>query len=259
MISFLLAIMFKQESRKIFSFSHVIYEVLNLFLTMTLIYFAGKSLTFSPERNLDTQINYLHFLFFGEIALILPLGLGDKVITQYTNLKANGFFQTIISLGHDPLKFVVQKSFIESYILIIRLVLMMILGELFLNTDLKLMNVINFFIPQFIGVFFFLFLALLFIYFHWEFNRGLKLFYSFQTILSLFAGQFFPREILPFEMSGLLKYLPHSLILDQSRSPHFSIGNTSILLAWALFLGLSFLLLRKATIYRLKRKSLYFA
>ena len=95
MISFLISLFFREEIKKSNFKMYLFYEIINLFLTVSLLYFAGKALAFSSQQNNDSQSNYLHFLFYGEIALILPLGFGDKVISQYTLLRSNGFFQLL--------------------------------------------------------------------------------------------------------------------------------------------------------------------
>ncbi len=258
MISFLMTIFFRQELKSKHFIVYLFYELVNVFLTFSLIYLAGKSLTFSSIQKANGANDYLHFLFFGEIALILPLGFGDKFINQYTNLKSNGFFQTILSFGHDPIWFIIKKSLVESYMLLVRVFALLIIGLYLLNFNFTFSQIFIFILTQFLGLVCFFIFAAIFIFIHWEFNRGLKLFYSLQTIFSVFSGQFFPRDVLPFELSNIIKFFPHSLILDQSRSLSFSSGNIMFLLGWTIFLGLSLYVFRKASIYRLKRKSVYF-
>lgn len=262
MISFFITIFLKRITIKMTLLSKLLFEFVNIGLTLGLIYFASESFNFKNLEAETNSISLLMFLLIGEIALVIPMSFAEKFLTNFIEIKNSQFYQTLLGLRISPIHFVLSKSFIDSIFPILRVGISLILGVILFKLNIYYAHFFIFVFLQILSVLIFAFMALISALIYLRFNRGIGLFYSLQSFAVILGGAYFPTNVFPNPLRNFSTLLPQTQIIQSSRELFQGVTPRStsliILSTWLVFFALFWLLFNTYTISWLKRKARFF-
>jgi ABC-type multidrug transport system permease subunit len=191
-------------------------EVFNVLMTFSLLYYAGQALEL--RSNHSESLNYFTFIFMGEISLIIPMCFADKLLSIFLNFYQQGMFATLLSFQINPFMTILKKGISEMIFPVLRVLLLCAFAISTTDFSFNGNDFLVFVISQIVGSFIYLILAFCSMYLYWNFQRGIKFFYTFQSVTAILGGQFFPLDVLPVKLSSIVFYLPTALMLNISRA-----------------------------------------
>lgn len=256
--TFFLGKIFKNKSL----FGKIIFELLSIFFTIALIYYAGQSFAFKGNDNSLGESSLFVFLIVGEISLVMPMSFAERIISYFQEIRSQQFYQTLLGLHISPTQFILSRAMVDVIFPFFRIVTIIVFCALFLNFNITFLSFLAFCGLQFLAICLFIFMALITNLIYLKFNRGIGLFYSAQSFAAILGGLYFPIKIFPGYIKNMSVVLPQTQILKASRqifhSPIIEVSPYLILLTW---LGLFFLLylsLNKYLVNSLKKKARFF-
>ncbi|GEM_PF-770977 len=215
MIAFLLSLFL----RKIFEtrswILKLFFELFSVFLTLSIIYYAGQSFELKTEETSTASL--FIFLLAGEVALIIPMGIAERLLGHYADIRNSHFLLTLTGLKISPLKYVLSKTAADSLFLILRVASILIVSKIFLSFPLNGQMFASFFLSQVFAVVCFVFMGLIAIQFYRKFQKGMGVFYSLQTVAAILGGIYFPVSVFPVYLKNLAVLIPQTLVLKISR------------------------------------------
>lgn len=217
MFSFILKFLFLQFGNGRRSAVWLIFsEIFSLVLTIYIFSMSNKLVDRSLVANEATS--YFHFLLIGELALILPVSLLENVIRNFLDFFQSHFTATLEGNQINAFRLILSKSITELALPILRVFLMFIFSTIIFKVPLALDAILLFSIVQLMGMIAMAVMGYLTIYFYRSFQRGLKLIYTFNSLLVVMGGAYFPVSFLPVFIRDYLVWLfPQSIILQLSR------------------------------------------
>lgn len=260
MISFLLRL-FLQRALGTRSFAgKILLELVSIFLTLVIIFYASRSFQFNTGT--EEGISLFVFLLAGEVSLILPVGLSEKLLNHFTDIIHSQFYQTLLGLRLSPLVYVLGKSIADAVFLLFRALAILVLSSLFLDFKLTPVMLLLFLVSQFFACVIFLLMGVIAVQFYRVFRRGLVFFYSFQSLAAIVGGVYFPVSIFPSSVKTISWLLPQTLILHVSRRifagafPDLLIFSAAF--GWIALLLFVCLTIEKHQLWWLKRNARFF-
>lgn len=260
MISFLLRL-FLQKTLRTKSFAgKLLLELVSVFLTLIIIFYASRSFNFTTGS--DEGVSLFVFLLAGEVSLILPAGVSEKLLNHFTDIVHSQFYQTLLGLKLSPLSFILGKTLSDSLLLLFRILAILFLSSLFLDFKLTPAMLVLFLISQIFASVIFLLMGLIAVQFYRVFKRGLVFFYSFQSIAAILGGVFFPVSVFPSSLKTISWILPQTLILHVSRNifsgkaPDLMVFSAAF--GWISLLLFAWLTIEKHQVHWLKRNARFF-
>lgn len=252
--------------RKVFGnkslFVKILFELLSIFFTIALIYYAGQSFAFKNVGNEIEGPSLFAFLIVGEISLVLPMSLSERIISNFLELRNQQFYQTLLGLQISPVKLILSRASVDAIFPLLRIVFILLFCALFLTFHFTFLSVMAFCGIQLIAIGIFIFMGLITNLLYLKFNRGIGLFYSVQSFASIVGGLYFPINFFPAYIKNFAIFLPQTQILKASREifqlqfldliPYF------ILISWFLLLVVIYLVLNYYLVNKLKRMSALF-
>ncbi len=206
------------------------YELFATTITIVVLYQAGLSYKFNYGEG-----NVFSFLVVGEIALILPLTLAERIIEKFQNIFNQQFFQTLSFVKIDPYKYLLKASLKEMLFPLLRLSLLLSFSFSMFAINVSMESLFLFLCIQFMAIFLFYFLGSIAIeIFLWS-KKGLRFYHTLNTIAALLGGAYFPADNFPIAIKEMAQFLPHSLVLTSSRAIFSGVSSVGIY-----FLGLGF-------------------
>lgn len=216
------------------------YEFFATTITIVVLYQAGLSYKFNYGEG-----NVFSFLVVGEIALILPLTLAERVIEKFQTIFNQQFFHTLSFVKIDPYKFLLKTSIKEMLFPLLRLSLLLSFSFSLFAINVSIESLFLFFCIQLLSLFLFCFLGLIAIeIFLWS-KKGLRFYHTLNTVAALLGGAYFPADNFPIAIKEMAQYLPHSLILSSSRAIFSGVSSIGIY-----FLGLGFWILALFVVHK---------
>lgn len=262
MTTTLFIILFQKMFNKQSILFKIVIEFFSVFLTLVLIYYASKSFNFKPTSELQNNSSLFTFLLLGEIALIIPMSAAERWLNNFSNLRNQQFYQTLLGLRISPLRYLLSQVIIDLFFPFMR-VLFIILGGYLLNTlPIGITNIFYFLCLQFFSVLIFLLMAILASFFYLKFNRGISFFYTLQTISTILGGAYFPISVFPNSIKNLSILLPQTQILALSRmifsTTSDPLNGSLLLLAWLVFFTILAISLNNYMVRSLKENARFF-
>lgn len=250
--------MFKERS---FLFK-LILEVFSVFLTLTIIYYAGLSFSFTSTPELQNSMSVFTFLLIGEISLVVPMTAAERWLGNFSNLRNQQFYQTLLGLGLSPSRFIFSQVLMDLIFPLLRIVFIFIGAYFLTKINLSVMMFIYFLILQMISLVIFLFMAILASGFYLKFNRGFSFFYTFHTVSAIIGGAYFPTSIFPNFLKNLSIILPQTQILRSARliftNNNLPKESYIVLAVWFLVLIVTVIFLNTYLTKHLKRIARFF-
>lgn len=236
LIRILFSSLFKNDQKLYF---RIIGELFSIALTLYLFFMTSKLVNTSVLST--DNISYFEFLLIGEIALLLPLSFLELLIQNFVEFKNTGFLDTIEGNGMNSKKILFLQVFPQMNFPFIRLVMIYLLGILLFGLQIKIQSLILFMLFQVLGLVLIASLAMLMIHFYDLSGKGLKIFYSINSLLAVIGGAYFPTHLLPpLVQKYLLWFFPQTIILQLSRLS-FGILDENLIAKALLALMISFL------------------
>lgn len=197
------------------------YEFFATSITIVVLYQAGLSYKFNYGEG-----NVFSFLVVGEIALILPLTLAERIIEKFQIIFNQQFFHTLSFVKIDPYKFLLRAALKEMLFPLLRLSLLLSFSFSMFAINVSMDSLFLFLCIQLLASLLFYFLGSIAIeIFLWS-KKGLRFYHTLNTIAALLGGAYFPADNFPVAIKKMAQFLPHTLVLTSSRTI-FS-GNSSI-------------------------------
>jgi len=215
MIVFLINLFFKKMFASRSWLIKIVFELFSVFLTVSIVYYASRSFDLKTEEASASSL--FVFLMAGEVALIIPMGMAERLLGHFSEIRNSHFLLTLTGLRISPLKYVLSKTVADSFFLIIRVSTILLISKMLLNFPLSLMMIFSFFMSQLLAVSIFIFMGLVAIQFYRKFQKGMGLFYSMQTVAAILGGIYFPISIFPSYLKNISLFIPQTLILKISR------------------------------------------
>lgn len=259
----MISLLFTFFLRKIFSektiLAKIVLECISILLTLFVIYFASESFLVRNQESHSTSL--FTFLLVGEIALLLPAYFSERLVTYFVEIKSNHFYQTLIGLGVSPMRYLLIKALAECLFPLIRIIFILLFSVYYLNFYVDFNSFFQFLILQFFSMIIYMSMALIAIVIYLQINRGINLFYTFQSIATILGGAYFSPEIFPNYLKELSSFLPQTQILYKAR---LIFGNQSILIEGYAMIAISMFVLLAISYFLyntqikwLKKKALY--
>lgn len=217
MTTTLFVILFKKMFRQQSIFLKLLVELFSVFLTLVLIYYASESFSFKSAPAVQSSLSLFIFLLIGEVALIVPMSSAERFLSNFSNIRNQQFYQTLLGLRISPFRYILSLVMSDLFFPLLRVLLILIGGILLSPIHLTFLSVCYFFILQIFSIFIFLLMAILASYFYLKFNRGFSFFYTLQTVSTILGGAYFPTSIFPIGLKNLSAILPQTQILAASR------------------------------------------
>lgn len=202
----------------------IISEIFSLILTIYIFSMTNKLV----DKNLisNEATSYFHFLLIGELALILPVSLLENIIRNFLEFFQSHFTQTLEGNQIDSFKLILSKSLTELTLPFLRVCLMFLFSIVIFNVPLEFQSLLLFSIVQIMGVASMAVMGCLTTYIYLSYQRGLKLIYTFNSLLVVIGGAYFPVSFLPaFVRDYLIWMFPQSIILQLSRMSFHQTSN----------------------------------
>lgn len=260
MISFLLRFFFQKAFRTKSFAGKLALELVSVFLTLVIIFYASRSFNFNIGS--DEGVSLFVFLLAGEISLILPVGVSEKLLNHFTDIVHSQFYQTLLGLRLSPLIYILGKTLSDSVMLLFRIGAILVLSSFFLEFKLTPLMLLLFLTSQFFAAVIFLLMGLIAVQFYRVFKRGLVFFYSFQSLAAILGGVYFPVSVFPSSLKAISWLLPQTLILHVSRrifsgsAPDLMVFSAAF--GWISLLLFVWLTIEKYQISWLKRNARFF-
>jgi hypothetical protein len=233
------------------------FEVFSVILTLVIIYYAGLSFTFTTH-----SMSVFSFLLVGEISLIIPMTAAERWLGNFSNLRNQQFYQTLLGLRLSPNRFIFSQVVIDLAFPAVRILLIIVGGYFLTHMNLSVVILLNFLLLQFVSLLVFLLMAIIASGIYLKFNRGISFFYTFHTISAIVGGAYFPTTIFPKILQNISFILPQTQILKAARliftEAIFPIESFFVMAAWLLGLAVIVMFLNTYLTDHLKRIARFF-
>lgn len=240
----------------------LLHEFLTISLTLAMLGFASESFVFSDKlNNTNPNDSLLKFLLFGELSLLLPMGLAERYLAHFLEFRNSHFYQTLLGLQIQPLKILIGKTLADSFFIIFRIVVILVAAILFFKIKFSIFSLFFFILSQIFGSSLFLIMAIMASSVHLYMNRGINFFFILQSFAAVVGGAYFPTSVFPKIIQDMTSLLPQTQLLFVSRNsfkeefvlgPHFFTLSLSFVIFSGVLILINYFLIRY-----LKRKGKY--
>ncbi|MFA6236655.1 MAG: ABC transporter permease [Bacteriovorax sp.] len=230
-----------------------------MFLTIAVIYYASESFNLKGSTLYEGFSSLFSFLLVGEIALVIPMNFAERLISHFLEIRNQQFYQTLIGLRISTNKFIFSEALVDVIFPFSRVLFILFYSSIFLNFSLTFTSVVTFILVQIFAVIVFAMMALIATLIYLKFNRGLSLFYSFQSVAAIIGGAYFPIQVFPTYLKNISIFLPQTQVLHASRlilnGQLLEFSSLATLFIWLIFLTLIWFFLNYYLIQNLKRNA----
>lgn len=212
-------------------------------IMLTIYWYTAKA--FLPNLQfLNGSVDYFSFIVIGESVLFIPSILMTAFVRIFRAEVHQGTFEpTLLSIGSLPKSWLIQALalvFVESFRLVIVFLLAIALFNLSLSTFAIISSAI---LLQILAFPFFAGLGLLGASLMIVFGRGDRILALLTTGMTVLAGAYFPANVLPQNLQGVLnKISPMTILLDSTRQLIQDQGSVDLLIQSGIFLTLGSLI-----------------
>ncbi|MBY0516478.1 MAG: hypothetical protein K2P81_06195 [Bacteriovoracaceae bacterium] len=183
-------------------------------ICLTLYLFKMTSQLVPSDKLQNTSRNYFEFLLIGEVALLLPLAYFENSIRIFLAFISSGFIVTLKSSQIDPYRIIRKLALNEMVRPLLRMICIFLGGFFLLETQVPHLFYVNFVLSQALTLMSMITVTELVLSFYSCYNRGLKVFYSINSVLALIGGAYFPVSYMaPFIKDYAVWLFPQTLAL----------------------------------------------
>lgn len=196
---------------------NIIIELISLTFSLYIFYVTGQLV---DKGNIqDIGPNYFNFLLIGEISLIIIVSYFQFTTDEYLKFRSTHFLETIENSDLNYLHVIRQMSIPKLISPVFRIFAIILIAKIYFQFQFSLSQLISFFIIQALSFLSIIPFIRMIISIHIIFNRGFKLFYTLNSILTFLGGAYFPIRFLPLYVQNYIVWLfPQGIIIKISRS-----------------------------------------